>query len=58
MSLRTARLRSSQPVMVVESMKMEIQIPAGANGTVTKILKHEGSAVTAGQPLMVIKEDE
>ena len=47
-----------QPVMVVESMKMEIQIPAGANGTVTKILKHEGSAVTAGQPLMVIKEDE
>ena len=43
---------------LVLSMKMEIQIPAGANGTVTKILKHEGSAVTAGQPLMVIKEDE
>lgn len=43
-------------VMVVESMKMEIQIPSNATGRVVKIIKGEGSAVDAGQPLMVIEE--
>lgn len=44
-------------VMIVESMKMEIQISAGCSGRVSKILKTEGSSVTSGQPLLVIREE-
>ena len=48
-------VKEGDVVMVVESMKMEIQIPATCSGSVTKILKNAGSTVTSGQPLLVIK---
>ncbi|CEN56739.1 urea carboxylase [Candidatus Methylopumilus turicensis] len=43
-------------VVVVESMKMEISVTASCSGTVTHVLCQEGSAVAAGQQLLVIAE--
>ncbi len=40
--------------VIVESMKMEISITATCSGKVTHILCNEGTAVSAGQNLMVI----
>ncbi|MGN0915753.1 MAG: urea carboxylase [Succinivibrio sp.] len=50
-------VKEGDVVMIVESMKMEIQIAASCSGTVSRIIKGEGSAVTSGQPLMIIRED-
>lgn len=38
-------------VMILESMKMEIEVHASAAGTVRKLLKQQGQSVTAGQTL-------
>lgn len=43
-------------VVIVESMKMEISVIAPCAGKVSKMLCRDGSAVTAGQNLIVIKE--
>ena len=43
-------------VVVVESMKMEISVTASCSGKVTHVLCQEGSAVAAGQQLLVIAE--
>lgn len=43
-------------VVVVESMKMEISVTASCSGTVSHVLCQEGSAVAAGQQLLVIAE--
>jgi urea carboxylase len=43
-------------VVVVESMKMEISVTASCSGTVSHVLCQEGSAVSAGQQLLVIAE--
>ena len=51
------KVKAGDVVMIVESMKMEISITASGSGTISKILKKEGSTVTAGQALFVIKED-
>jgi len=45
---------ASQVVALVESMKMEIEIRASRGGVVTRLLVHEGSTVSAGQPLLII----
>jgi acetyl-CoA carboxylase biotin carboxyl carrier protein len=37
-----------EPVMILESMKMEIPVLAPEDGTLTEILVEEGSAVTEG----------
>lgn len=39
-------------VMILESMKMEIEVHASTSGTVNKILKQQGQSVTAGQTLV------
>lgn len=41
-------------VVIVESMKMEISVTAICSGKVTHILCNEGTAVSAGQNLIVI----
>lgn len=41
-------------VVIVESMKMEISVTATCSGKVTHILCNEGTAVSAGQNLIVI----
>jgi len=45
---------SEQPVVVLESMKMEIEIAAGHSGTVSKILCADGTTVEAGSRLMLM----
>lgn len=44
-----------QEVLIVEAMKMEIAIQSENAGTVVEILCEQGTAVTAGQTLLVIK---
>jgi len=46
-----------QPLMVLESMKMEITINSTHKGTVYDINRKKGSQVGAGQGLLVIQED-
>jgi len=45
-------------VALVESMKMEIEIRASRGGVVTRLLVHEGSTVSAAQPLLIIAVSE
>ena len=47
-----------QTVIIVESMKMEIAVIATTSGRLLHLLCKEGSAVTAGQNLMVIIPEE
>jgi len=44
-------------LMILESMKMEIEVFASKSGTVENLLKQQGQAVTAGQSLVWIKEN-
>jgi urea carboxylase len=48
------RVQQGDPVIVVESMKMEIAIAAPLDGTVTHLFCEEGGQVLAGQDLFVI----
>ena len=50
------KVQEGDAVVIVESMKMEISITATCSGTVTQVLCNEGSAVAAGQNLLVIDE--
>ncbi|URI06187.1 urea carboxylase [Aquincola tertiaricarbonis] len=43
-----------QPLLVVESMKMEFSIPAPASGRVLRLCCREGGAVAAGQRVAVL----
>ena len=43
------------PLVIVESMKMEFTIAATAEGVVAQLLCSEGSAVSAGQALLVLQ---
>jgi urea carboxylase len=45
-----------QPVMVLESMKMEIEVQASEAGRVQKILKAEGNPVAGGSLLMIVEQ--
>ncbi len=45
-------------VMILESMKMEIEIHATQAGCVSKIVKQQGHAVTAGQTLLWLSAGE
>ena len=45
---------ADEPVMIIESMKMEIAVVAPCSGTVLRLLCQEGSAVAAGQNLLAI----
>jgi urea carboxylase len=46
-----------QPVMVLESMKMEIEVNATHAGKIRKILKAEGNPVAGGSLLMIVEEN-
>jgi len=43
-------------LVVVESMKMEISVAAPCSGKITRLISAEGSAVAAGQALLLIEE--
>jgi urea carboxylase len=46
-----------EPLVVLESMKMEISVVAQEPGVVTEIFCTEGKPVQAGDVLAVVKED-
>ncbi|MDJ0949336.1 MAG: acetyl-CoA carboxylase biotin carboxyl carrier protein subunit [Alphaproteobacteria bacterium] len=46
---------SEQTIIILESMKMEIPVRAGAGGTVSEILVGEGEIVEEGQSLARVK---
>jgi urea carboxylase len=45
------------PLVIIESMKMEITITAPCAGRVLKLLCREGGAVAAGQSLLLLEEE-
>ena len=49
------RVRARQPVVVVEAMKMENELRAGREGTVSEVHARDGSSVEAGTLLVVIQ---
>jgi len=49
------RVKAGDPVIIVESMKMEIPVPAPCDGEVVRLFCKEGSQVAAGQELLVIE---
>ncbi len=49
------KVTAGEVLLVLESMKMEINITAPYAGTVTQILKNEGARVQAGQTLVVLE---
>jgi len=44
-----------EPIMILESMKMEIPVVADAAGTVKEVRVQEGDSVTEGQVVAVIE---
>lgn len=48
-------VKASDTVLLLEAMKMENAIHAGANGTVKEILVAAGDSVLEGNPLIVIE---
>ena len=51
------RVTAAQPVVILESMKMEISIAASGPGEITEVFCAEGRPVQAGDVLMVFKPD-
>jgi urea carboxylase len=48
-------IKAGDVLLILESMKMEINITAPCDGTVTHLLKMEGNRVQAGQTLVVLE---
>ena len=46
-----------QPLVILESMKMEIEVTAQHAGVVYAITRQEGNQVNAGQPLLILQEN-
>jgi len=49
-------IKEDQPMAILESMKMEIEIVAPHAGTVYAVSRDEGQQVNAGQPLLILEE--
>ena len=47
-------VKKGEPVVVLEAMKMENDIPAAADGVVKAIYVSEGQSVSTGDPLFLI----
>ena len=43
------------PILIVESMKMEIPVAAPANARIVKLLVEVGDAVTEGQAVAIVE---
>jgi len=53
-----AKVAAGDPVVIMESMKMEIPVEAPADGTITEVLVAVGQQVENGTALMVLEPDE
>jgi urea carboxylase len=49
-----AHVKAGDPLLIVESMKMEISMNAPCDGTIRKVLCAEGQPVSAGQALVLL----
>ena len=49
------KIGEDEPIMIVESMKMEIPIPSPADGTIKEILVGEEDTITEGQIVAVLE---
>jgi urea carboxylase len=49
-------IEAGQTMVILESMKMEIEIVAPHDGTVYAINRTEGNQINAGQPLLILEE--
>ena len=52
-----AKVAAGDPVIVMESMKMEIPVEAPADGTVTEVLVAEGDPARQDDPVAVLETD-
>jgi acetyl-CoA carboxylase biotin carboxyl carrier protein len=50
-----ASVAAGEPIIVLESMKMEVPVPAPADAKVVKVLVALGDVVTEGQALAIIE---
>ena len=48
------KVKAGDPLVIVESMKMEFSVPAPCDGTIYKVFCREGGQVSAGQDLLVL----
>jgi biotin carboxyl carrier protein len=51
-----AAVRATDPVVTLESMKMEIPVLADTDGVVTEVVVADGDVVTDGDPMVVIDD--
>jgi len=51
------KLAEDDPILILESMKMEIPIMAPADGTLVEILVAEEDAIEEGQTVALMDED-
>ncbi len=51
-------VKQGDTIVVIESMKMEINVLAPADGKITHVFCNEGSQVSAGQELLIIQTEE
>ncbi len=49
------KLAEDSPIVILESMKMEIPVPAPLDCTVLEVLVKEGDSVTEGDPVAHIE---
>ena len=49
------KVAASDPVVIMESMKMEIPVEAPADGTVTDVLVAEGDSARQDDPVAVLE---
>tara|TARA_R110002167_G_scaffold144884_7_gene335620 strand:+ start:4975 stop:8607 length:3633 start_codon:yes stop_codon:yes gene_type:complete len=51
------QVAANQPLLILESMKMEIEVSSHQAGTVVEVVKQAGQAVAPGSLLVVLRED-
>ncbi|EOD77192.1 Urea carboxylase [Grimontia indica] len=49
-------IKVGQPLLIVESMKMEIEVTASQSGRVVRMSKSEGEQIRAGQTLLIMEQ--
>jgi len=52
------KIEAGDILVILESMKMEVEIEAEISGTISQILYKEGDNIESGDVLVVIKKDE